>query len=70
MARQNKLKLAIALIENAVSETNKEIEMEVETEHYGKACGLQKHKGGLLQALSFVKVCDGQVRGLFGENKN
>lgn len=69
MAKQNKLKLAISLIENEISEADKRITMEVETEHYGKACGHQKYKEGLLQALSFVRVCSGQDKETSGEDK-
>lgn len=70
MARANKLKLAMSLIENELSETDKKIAVEVRAEHYGKACGFQKYKEGLSQALSLVKICNGQDEEASGENKN
>jgi hypothetical protein len=70
MARTNKLKLAVSLIENEVTETNKKIEEEAKTGHYGKACGFQKHKEGLLQALGFVKVCGGKDEEASSEDKD
>lgn len=70
MARTNKLKLAVSLIENEVTETNKKIEEEAKTGHYGEACGFQKYKEGLLQALSFVRVCGGQDEETSSENKD
>lgn len=70
MARINKLKLAMSLIENEVAETNKKIEDEAKTGHFGNACGFQKYKEGLSQALSFVKVCSGRDEEVVGEDKD
>lgn len=60
MARTNKLKLAVSLIENVLSETDEKIGAEVRTCHYGAAGELQKYKEGVLHALSLVKICSGQ----------
>ncbi len=63
MARTNKLKQAIQLIENEICEAGKKIVTEAQTEHYGKACGWQNYQEGLVQALCFVKVCSCNAEG-------
>lgn len=60
MARQNKLKLAIQLLENKLAETNKLLNTEVDTRHYGRANELHWYGAGIIEALSLVKVCSGQ----------
>ncbi|HCN19296.1 MAG: hypothetical protein A2Y08_01435 [Planctomycetes bacterium GWA2_40_7] len=61
MARTNKLKLAVSLIENVLSETDEKIGAEVRTEHYGAAGELQKYKEGVLHALNLVKMANGRT---------
>ena len=60
MARANKLKLVVSLLENELSVSDDMIGAAARTGHYREASEFQKYKEGVLHALSIIKVCSGQ----------
>ena len=71
MARTSTVKLIEKLIQSEIKDNDLLMQNEVDTKHYGKACGYGKFNEGLNKALSIIRGCQSITTGmdLSGEEK-